>query len=194
MKMIVILICWFFHDKPSFMEKTLVPQLPKQHDFLESLIQKRNAYSQEDLKQLLRQLNLKVTEQRLLILTTLNQGKKSHITAQDLFEQVHKKDPTIGFATVYRMLRTLSKAGIVTEVRVGSAPARYEWSSKEHHDHMTCIRCGKICEFHDPELEKLQAQIAERLGFTLTSHVMELYGICSSCQKITHHQNNRKKS
>jgi Fur family ferric uptake transcriptional regulator len=166
------------------MEKTQIPRLPRQHDFVEKLLPKRESFSTDDLKGLLRQLNLKVTEQRLLILQILNSGQRKHVTAQELYEKVSEKDSSVGFATVYRMLRKLAEAGFVTEVRVGSAPARYELNPKNHHDHITCIRCGKICEFHNAELEGLQAQIAKSLGFTLTSHVMELYGICKTCLQL----------
>lgn len=133
------------------------------------------------LKQMIRGMNLKVTEQRLFILKNLFKGR-SHLTAQELFEIVHQEDKNIGFATVYRFLRDLTKSNIVTEVRMGGLPARYEVTPKNHHDHLSCIRCGKICEFENVEIEKLQELVAQQFGFTLTSHVLELYGICRDCK------------
>lgn len=165
------------------MDRTHVPRLPRSMDFQEQLIKKRTPYTQEELKGILRNLNLKVTDQRLLILKTLNEGTRKHVTAQEIYEKVTDADSSIGFATVYRMLRKLAESHMVTEVRVGGAPARYELSPKSHHDHITCVQCGKICEFHNDEIETLQVQIAKHMGFNLTSHVLELYGTCGDCQK-----------
>jgi Fur family ferric uptake transcriptional regulator len=128
-------------------------------------------------------LNLKVTDQRLLILEALQCGEEFHVTAQEVFEQVSKKDQGVGFATVYRFLRKLKEAGYVTEVKVGGLPARYELTPAEHHDHLTCVRCGKICEFENEQIERLQQQIATEMGFVLTHHMLELYGICGDCQR-----------
>lgn len=165
------------------MEKTHVPKLPKTNDFQEQLLKKRGQFSNEDLKNILRSLNLKITDQRLLILKVLNEGSRKHVTAQETFEKIREFDSSIGFATVYRMLRKLAESNLVTEVRVGGAPARYELTPKHHHDHITCVQCGKICEFHNEEIEALQVKIAKQFGFMLTSHVLELYGSCRECQK-----------
>lgn len=167
------------------MEKTHVPKLPRTHEFQEQLLKKRSDFTIDELKGVLRSLNLKITDQRLLILKVLNEGSKKHVTAQELFEKVCAIDNSIGFATVYRMLRKLAESNLVTEVRVGGAPARYELTPKNHHDHVTCIQCGKICEFHNEEIESLQLKIAKQLGFTLTSHVLELYGVCKDCQRLS---------
>ena len=140
-------------------------------------------YTEDELKAKIRDLGLKVTNQRLLILQCLIDGR-DHVTAQELFEVVSKKDNSLGFATVYRFLRSLAEAKLVTEVRMGGLPARYEWTQKKsHHDHITCQNCGKISEFENPQIEHLQMEIAKSLGFVLTDHVLELYGICSTCQK-----------
>lgn len=135
----------------------------------------------EKLKELIRELGLKVTTQRIQILEILKYEKK-HSTAQGLFEEVHKSYPNIGFATVYRFLRFLSKSGCITEVRVGNSPARYEWKTKEHHDHLTCIECGAVTEFESDKLEQLQVDIAQHFGYTLTDHLLEMYGICPTCR------------
>lgn len=132
-------------------------------------------------KKVIRDIGLKVTQQRLTILEQILAGRK-HVTAQEVFELVAEKSPEIGFATVYRFLRTLSDHGYVSEVRMRGLPARYEWKSKDHHDHITCVECGKIAEFENEHIEKLQLEIAEKLGFKLTDHILELYGTCSSCR------------
>ncbi len=141
----------------------------------------------DDFKNLIRQMGLKVTDQRLVILGCLYESQKNynerHITAQGLFDRCFKKDKSIGFATVYRFLRDLTTHQIASEVRMGGQPSRYELTTREHHDHLTCTQCGKIQEFENEKIEKLQQQVALQFGFKLTSHVLELYGLCQSCQK-----------
>jgi Fur family ferric uptake transcriptional regulator len=148
---------------------------------------KREGFDQPTLRRLIRDMGLKITEQRLAILETLSAGRV-HVTAQEVFERVHKKYSEIGFATVYRFLKQLSKAGFVTEVRLGSGGAKYELTPSAHHDHLTCSDCGKVVEFENEDIENLQRLVAINHGFELTGHVLELYGICSSCQKK---QNNK---
>ncbi len=160
--------------------ETRIPVLPKSKSHKESIIE-REELTADNFKEIIRSLNLKVTSQRLLILESLHKGK-THMTAQTLFEKVEKKDPTVGFATVYRFLKSLAESGFVTEVRMGGGASRYELTSKQHHDHLTCVKCGKICEFENPDIEKLQEKVAHHFGFQLTSHVLELYGLCSDCQ------------
>lgn len=132
-------------------------------------------------KHIIRKLGLKVTSQRIAILEVLK-SSRTHFTAQEIYETVNNENPLIGFATVYRFLRSLSEHGYVTEVRMGGLPARYEWKTSDHHDHLTCQKCGKICEFEDPQIETLQKEVAQRFGFILTRHVLELYGLCPACQ------------
>lgn len=135
----------------------------------------------DSLKQIIRDLGLKVTKQRLIILKVLQDGR-SHVTAQEVFENINKDHPEIGFATVYRFLRALSENNFITEVRMGGLPARYEWADKDHHDHLTCVKCGSIREFENETIEELQQKISKSFGFILTDHVLELYGICPACQ------------
>jgi Fur family ferric uptake transcriptional regulator len=161
-------------------EITKIPQLPRAHS--EEKIIKRERLDEKAFKQMIRAMNLKVTDQRLAILESLHEGR-AHVSAQEVFESVSECFPEIGFATVYRFLRTLTGNGFVTEVRMGGLPARYELTPKSHHDHLTCVACGKICEFENSHIEELQEKVARQFGFHLTSHVLELYGICATCQK-----------
>lgn len=165
------------------MRPEILPRLPSKptlKPFEENIIQ-RKKMDEASFRQIIRDLNLKVTDQRLLILASLYEGR-AHVTAQEVFESVHTKDPSIGFATVYRFLRKLTESRVATEVRMGGQPARYELAqASHHHDHLSCVQCGKICEFENPMIESLQKQVAEELGFILTSHVLELYGLCSHC-------------
>lgn len=162
------------------MEVNKIPALPRSG--ADEKILKREHLDEKAFKQMVRSMNLKVTDQRLAILKSLYAGR-AHVTAQEVFEVVSENFPEIGFATVYRFLRTLTENGLVTEVRLGGLPARYELTPQSHHDHLTCISCGKICEFENHHIEELQTKVAKQFGFELTSHVLELYGICSDCQK-----------
>lgn len=136
-----------------------------------------------EIKKMIREMHLKVTHQRQAILEVLSIGRQ-HFTAQEVFELVHKRFPEIGFATVYRFLRKLAEHHFVSEVRMGGLPARYELAPTQHHDHMSCIECGKIVEFENYAIEHLQEKVASDLGFVLTGHILELYGRCSDCQKL----------
>lgn len=128
-------------------------------------------------RKIIREIGLKVTEQRVKILEVIRNGSR-HFTAQEIFETLSETSPEIGFATVYRFLRKLSEQNYVTEVRMGGMPARYEWASRRHHDHLTCVTCGQIVEFENHDIEVLQEKIASQLGFSLTDHVLELFGAC----------------
>lgn len=153
------------------------------------IVKKDERYQSDDFKKMIRAMGLKVTDQRMLILACLHDSEMKsgdrHVTAQELYEKVSVVDKSVGFATVYRFLRNLAEKSFVTEVRMGGQPSRYELTSQEHHDHLTCTKCGKICEFENEKIEKLQAQVAEHFGFVLTSHILELYGVCPSCQKAS---------
>ena len=146
------------------------PQLPK-----------NDRYQGVPHKKIIRDLGLKVTQQRVQILEVVRSGP-SHFTAQEVYEIISETNPDIGFATVYRFLKKLSEQTYVTEVRMGGMPARYEWAAKAHHDHLTCVRCNKIVEFENQKIEDLQEKIAIRHNFKLTHHILELYGVCGECQ------------
>lgn len=148
----------------------------------EEVLIKREKQTDESLKKIIREMGLKVTGQRMAILRSLSKGR-AHRSAQEVFESVSKNHAEIGFATVYRFLRDLSTRGFVTEVRMGGLPARYELTPKSHHDHLTCVQCSKIVEFENADIERLQQVIAQKNGFTLTGHVLELYGVCPDCSQ-----------
>ena len=151
-----------------------------QADFEERLVQ-RPDIDEDGLKRIIREMGLKVTYQRLAILKSLNEGR-AHVTAQEVFDHVNRIHPEIGFATVYRFLRKMTESNLVSEVRMGGLPARYELAAQRHHDHLTCVKCQAIVEFENQQIESLQVAVARENGFYLTGHVLELYGICSKCQ------------
>ncbi|KAB1440279.1 Fur family transcriptional regulator [Pseudodesulfovibrio senegalensis] len=126
--------------------------------------------------------NLKITPQRRLILETiLNQ--KEHLSSEELYAKVKKKDASVGQATIYRTLKLLVDADIVEPLDFADGVTRYEASyGKEHHDHLICTVCSKNIEIMDPLIERRQEEIAEKHGFKLCSHKMYLYGICEECR------------
>ena len=127
----------------------------------------------------LKQHKHKVTKQRTLITEVFFDPSKraEHPTVEELFLRVRARDSNVGHATIYRTLKLLVDAGLALPNRIGEDLTRYEPEVPgEHHDHMICTACGLIVEFEDLEIERLQEEIAERLGFTLRDHSMNLIG------------------
>ena len=157
-----------------------IPKLPKGY-IKDELIEPRTQLSEDTLKSMLRNMNLKVTTQRISILKLLNKGPKSHWTAKGVFEKVQAEHTNIGFATVYRFLKETSRFGITSELRIGHSPTRYELKVRKHHHHIVCTQCGKIVEFQNETIERKIKQISQEHGFFMEHHILELYGLCSSC-------------
>jgi Fur family ferric uptake transcriptional regulator len=127
-----------------------------------------------DLEQLCHDKGLRITEQRKVIARVLSDAD-DHPDVEKVYERASAIDPGISIATVYRTVRLFEEAGILDRHDFGDGRARYE--PEAHHDHLIDVESGKVIEFVDPELELLQKQIAERLGFRLVDHRMELYGV-----------------
>lgn len=105
----------------------------------------------------------------------------THVSIEELLERVRARVPATGYSTVYRTLRLLADQGLATQRDFGGAHTLFEPADTHHHDHLVCLSCGKVQEFEDVEIEKLQEKAARRLGFEIASHRLELYGRCSSC-------------
>ncbi len=123
---------------------------------------------------------LKLTRQREQILTVFL--KMEHITAEQMYRLLAKKDPHIGLATIYRTLNLFCEAGLAQARHFGAQTQYDNVSHKGHHDHLICTSCGKIVEFENCDIERLQEEVAARNGFTIQTHKLELYGLCSSCR------------
>ncbi len=137
----------------------------------------------EDFKRLLRARHLKLTPQRCDVATAFFTADR-HLNSEELYRKARKLNPRIGYATVYRTMRLLTECGMAAEQHFDEAAARYETVERDHHhDHLICERCGQIVEFASAEVEKLQEQIARRLGFVISRHRMELFGICRDCRE-----------
>jgi len=133
-------------------------------------------------KSYLREQRLKSTAQRDVIVEVFLEGS-GHASVEELYGRVRKRNPRIGYATVYRTMKLLTECGIADERHFRNGEARYEIAEKEHHDHLICERCGKIVEFEEDRIEALQEEAARKLGFELRGHKMELYGICGDCRR-----------
>jgi len=119
---------------------------------------------------------LRMTDQRRTIADVL-EGSDDHPDVEELYARASARDPNISIATVYRTVKLFEEAGILERVDFGDGRARYEDADREHHDHLIDLNSGQVIEFLDPELEALQEKIAERLGYRLKGHRLELYGV-----------------
>ena len=128
-----------------------------------------------DLEALCAERGLRITEQRRVIARVLSQAD-DHPDVEELYRRASEIDDGISIATVYRTVRLFEDAGILERHDFRDGRARYEPTPEEHHDHLIDVESGEVVEFHDEELEELQRRIAERLGFDLVDHRMELYG------------------
>lgn len=129
-----------------------------------------------DIEALCAERGLRITEQRRVIAKVLSDST-DHPDVEKLHARATAIDPGISIATVYRTVRLFEEAGILDRHDFGDGRARYEAAPEAHHDHMIDVESGMVIEFVDPELEALQRQIAERLGFRLVDHRMELFGV-----------------
>ncbi len=129
-----------------------------------------------DIEALCEEKGLRITEQRRIIAKVISEAD-DHPDVEKLYERASAIDGGISIATVYRTVRLFEEAGILDRHDFGDGRARYEAAPEAHHDHLIDVETGKVIEFVDPELEALQKQIAEKLGYRLVDHRMELYGV-----------------
>ena len=129
-----------------------------------------------DVVALCHEKGLRITEQRKVIAQVLSQSS-DHPDVEALHARASAVDAGISIATVYRTVRLFEEAGILERHDFGDGRSRYEAAAEAHHDHLIDVETGRVIEFVDPEIEALQKQIAERLGFRLVDHRMELYGV-----------------
>ena len=132
-------------------------------------------------RKFLRREGLKSTRQRELIVEEFA-TVHGHISVEELLQRVRERDGGIGYATVYRTLKLLVDAHLAGARNFGEGFARYEPLGEDHHDHLICENCGRIVEFHDEVLERRQDRVAGDLGYRVTHHRHELFGICPGCR------------
>ena len=110
-------------------------------------------------------------------------GLGRHVSAEELYAEVKKINPHVGYATIYRTLKLLKECELVSERHFDDGQGRYEMVDERHHDHFICENCGRIIEFENERLEQMQQTVARELGASLTRHKLELYGLCPECRK-----------
>ncbi|MAZ40261.1 MAG: ferric iron uptake transcriptional regulator [Legionellales bacterium] len=131
----------------------------------------------------LRKAGLKVTSPRVKILDILEEaGEGQHLSAEDIYGQLKQLNQDVGLATVYRVLTQFEAADLVTKHNFEGGYSVYELNQGEHHDHLVCVKCGKVVEFVDDLIESRQEQIAKEAGFEITDHSLNIYGICPACK------------
>ena len=136
----------------------------------------------ENIEQKCIDKGLKLTEQRKIIVKVLSESKETygesdHPDVDELYKRVSEVDSKISIATVYRTVKILEEAGILVKHDFKAGKARYEQIRESHHDHLIDVKTGEIIEFVDDEIEKLQKKVADKYGYQLVDHKLELYGI-----------------
>lgn len=131
----------------------------------------------------LKSVGLKHTAQRDAILRAFLETR-GHLSTDELFQLVRRKDSRVGFTTVYRTLKLLSECGLASEVAFQDGVARYEhqYNRRSHH-HMVCTKCGNSVEFFSPEIENLEMEIGRKHDYLTTRHSFLIYGVCGDCRK-----------
>ena len=137
----------------------------------------------EILEKFIGEKHLRYTPQREEILKVFL-SQERHLSSDELYKILRKKNPKIGYTTVYRTMRLLAKAGLCDEVDLGDGISRFEHKyGHEHHDHLICLKCGEASEVVKPQIEKLQDRLASEHGFTPIRHKLEIFGICRKCKR-----------
>jgi len=129
---------------------------------------------QKDLKN----AGLKATLPRLKVLSLFENSKERHLSAEDIYKVMINSGEDVGLATVYRVLTQFEQAGLLIRHHFESGKAVFELNTGGHHDHVVCMKCGRVAEFYDEEIEKRQESAAAKLGFTMQDHSLTIYGLC----------------
>jgi Fur family ferric uptake transcriptional regulator len=130
----------------------------------------------------LRKAGLKVTGPRIKVLGILEAHKERHLSAEDVYRILLDQGDDVGLATVYRVLTQFEAAGIVQRHNFEGGHAVFELDQGEHHDHLVCIKCARVQEFLDDEIERRQSLIAKQYQFDMTDHSLTIYGVCLQCR------------
>ncbi|HSR01174.1 MAG TPA: ferric iron uptake transcriptional regulator [Methylophilaceae bacterium] len=134
-------------------------------------------HDQKDLKN----AGLKATLPRLKILELFEKSEERHLSAEDVYKVLLNAGDDVGLATVYRVLTQFEDAGLLVRHHFESGKAVFELNEGEHHDHIVCVKCGRVEEFYDEEIERRQKEAAESRGFKMQEHSLMIYGICEKC-------------
>jgi len=128
----------------------------------------------------LKNAGLKATLPRLKVLSLFENSKERHLSAEDIYKVMLNAGEDVGLATVYRVLTQFEQAGLLIRHHFEGGKAVFELNSGSHHDHIVCVKCGRVEEFYDAEIEKRQEEAADKLGFTMQEHSLTIYGMCKN--------------
>jgi Fur family ferric uptake transcriptional regulator len=128
----------------------------------------------------LKNAGLKATLPRLKVLSLFENSKERHLSAEDVYKVLLGAGEDVGLATVYRVLTQFEQAGLLIRHHFESGKAVFELNQGGHHDHIVCVKCGRVAEFYDEEIEKRQKIAATDRGFTMQEHALTIYGICTN--------------
>jgi len=130
----------------------------------------------------LKQAGLKATLPRIKILKLLEENTIRHVSAEDVYKTLLESGEDLSLATVYRVLTQFEQAGLVSRHHFEGGHSVFELNEGGHHDHILCVKCGRVDEFVDTVIEERQKKIAAEKGYDMTDHSLYIFGICSSCQ------------
>ena len=130
----------------------------------------------------LKSAGLKTTLPRIRVLAVLENSKKRHMSAEDVYKNMLNADEEVGLATVYRVLTQFEAAGMVIRHNFEGGHAVFELDDRDHHDHLVCTRCGHIQEFMNADIERHQDAIGQEYDFQITDHTLTIYGVCANCR------------
>lgn len=133
--------------------------------------------------QQLKDVGLKITLPRVKVLQILESTRAHHLSAEDVYKALLDMGEDVGLATVYRVLTQFESAGLVNRHNFEGGFSVYELNQGDHHDHLVCVKCGRVDEFIDDVIEKRQRMIAEKAQFKMTDHALNIYGLCPDCQE-----------
>lgn len=132
----------------------------------------------------LRRHGYKLTPQRRAVIRAIA-SSQDHLTPATIYEKVHQDHPNIGLVTIYRTLEILTELELVCELHAGGICHSYTTSTPEHHHHLICSNCGMVTDFTGHNLNELEQSLSKESGFRIDSHLLEFFGLCQACQKVT---------
>jgi len=177
---------------PDDMLTLFSAMLQKRIDDQPSISRQNMREAEEIFLRHLKRVGLKQTEQRNTILRTFLETR-DHLSTDELHRRVQRKDPRIGYTTVYRTLKVLAECGLASEVAFHDGIARYEhqYNRRSHH-HMVCTECGSSVEFFSPEVDQLEQEIGRKHRYLTTRHTFQIYGVCADCREANGREDSRR--
>ena len=132
----------------------------------------------------LRQRGYKLTPQRKAVIRTIA-STQDHLTPAVIYEKVHQDHPNIGLVTIYRTLEILAELALICELHAGGICRSYAISTPQHHHHLICSNCGIVIDFTGHNLSELEQSLSKKSRFRIDGHLLEFFGLCQTCQKVT---------